>query len=159
MDRLETIRGLVDEIIAKMQDEQTRKFAYIHTYGVCQATTTLALIRHMSIELPCISAMLHDIAVYAQNCPHKTHAQASAVYAKTLLEDTNLFTKDEIDRIIHTISLHSNKMSRQDDPMSELLKDADTLQHYLYNPKIEVSSKDSYRLYYILESLKEMQTK
>lgn len=45
MDRLELIREKVDQEINKLQKEETRKFAYIHTYGVAQAAALLATIR------------------------------------------------------------------------------------------------------------------
>ena len=110
MDRLELIREQTDAVIQKLVKEEERKFAYIHTYGVAQAAAMLATLRKLDVELCCIAAMLHDIALYAQNCPHLGHAQRSAEYA-------------------------------------------DVLQHYLYNPKIELSEKDKVRLFYLLEDL------
>ena len=66
----------------------------------------------------------------------------------------NVFNEEEIQIIVYMISLHSNKMVRHDGVMAELLKDADVLQHYLYNPRIELSDKDKVRLFYLLETLK-----
>ena len=162
MDRLELIREQTDAVIQKLVKEEERKFAYIHTYGVAQAAAMLATLRKLDVELCCIAAMLHDIALYAQNCPHLGHAQRSAEYAKLLLEKMGssmqvvadqLFSEEEIRILTHVISVHSDKMNRHDGPISELLKDADVLQHYLYNPKIELSEKDKVRLFYLLEDL------
>lgn len=153
MDRLELIRGIVDNEIGKLQNEEERKFAYIHTYGVAQAAAFLAKKRKLSIEIACISAMLHDISMYTMNCPHAIHAQESAKYAKKILEDTKEFTEDEINIITHVIAVHSNKTERHDGPISELLKDADVVQHYFYNTNIPLAQKDNYRLFYILEEL------
>ena len=153
MDRLELIREQSDAIIQKLNKEEERKFAYIHTYGVAQAAAMLATIRKLDVELCCIAAMLHDISLYALNCPHAGHAQRSAEYAKGLLEKLEVFSEEEIRILTHMISVHSDKMTRHDGPMSELLKDADVLQHYLYNPKIELSEKDKVRLFYLLEDL------
>lgn len=50
-------------------------------------------------------------------------------------------------------------MSRTDSRFAEMLKDSDVLQHYLYNPNIELQEKDRYRLYYLLEDLKKMHQK
>ena len=75
MDRLELIREQTDAVIQKLVKEEERKFAYIHTYGVAQAAAMLATLRKLDVELCCIAAMLHDIALYAQNCPHLGHAQ------------------------------------------------------------------------------------
>lgn len=153
MDRLELIREQTDAVIQKLVKEEERKFAYIHTYGVAQAAAMLATLRKLDVELCCIAAMLHDIALYAQNCPHLGHAQRSAEYAKLLLEKMEVFSEEEIRILTHVISVHSDKMNRHDGPISELLKDADVLQHYLYNPKIELSEKDKVRLFYLLEDL------
>ncbi len=90
MDRLELIREQTDAVIQKLVKEEERKFAYIHTYGVAQAAAMLATLRKLDVELCCIAAMLHDIALYAQNCPHLGHAQRSAEYAKLLLPFTKL---------------------------------------------------------------------
>ena len=146
MDRLELIREQTDAVIQKLVKEEERKFAYIHTYGVAQAAAMLATLRKLDVELCCIAAMLHDIALYAQNCPHLGHAQRSAEYAKLLLGKMEVFSEEEIRILTHVISVHSDKMNRHDGPISELLKDADVLQHYLYNPKIELSEKDKVRL-------------
>ena len=78
MDRLELIREQTDAVIQKLIKEEERKFAYIHTYGVAQAAAMLATLRKLDVELCCIAAMLHDIALYALNCPHLGHAQRSA---------------------------------------------------------------------------------
>lgn len=153
MDRLELIREQTDAVIQKLVKEEERKFAYIHTYGVAQAAAMLATLRKLDVELCCIAAMLHDIALYALNCPHLGHAQRSAEYAKQLLEQMEVFSEEEIRILTHVISVHSDKMNRHDGPISELLKDADVLQHYLYNPKIELSEKDKVRLFYLLEDL------
>lgn len=156
MDRLELVREQVDRIIAALQKEEMRKFAYIHTYGVAQAAAMLAKVRKLDVELSCIAAMLHDIALYAQNCPHKQHAQKSAEYAQTLLQKLDVFTAEEIQLIVNVIGVHSDKLVRHDGPYSEMLKDADVLQHYLYNVNIDLSEKDKVRLFYLLEDLRKL---
>lgn len=154
MDRLEYIRGIVDKEIASLQSEDDRKFAYVHTYGVAQAAAMLAIVRKVDVELACIAAMLHDISIYALNCAHSKHALKSSVYAKTILEESKLFKEEEITILTNVIAVHSDKMKRDDGKVSELLKDADVLQHYLYNVNIPLSQRDNYRLFYLLEALK-----
>lgn len=157
MDRLELIRTKVDAEIAKIQKEETRKFAYIHTYGVAQAAALLATIKNADVELACIAAMLHDIALYAENCPHAQHALRSSLYAEKLLKETGAFNEEEIQIIRNVIAVHSDKMNRHDGTISEIIKDADVLQHYLYNVNIKLSEKDNYRLFYLLEALEKIQ--
>lgn len=159
MDRLELIREKVDQEINKLQKEETRKFAYIHTYGVAQAAALLATIRKADVELACIAAMLHDIALYTENCPHAVHAKRSSEYAEKLLNETKAFTEEEVQIIRNVIAVHSDKMSRHDGTISEILKDADVLQHYLYNVNIKLSEKDNYRLFYLLEALEKYRIK
>lgn len=151
MDRLEHIREIVDKEIQKIQKEEERKFAYIHTYGVAQIAAFLANKRKLPIELCCVAAMLHDIAIYALNCTHKEHTAKSALLAKQILEETKLFEEEEINMITHAIALHSNKKERHEGAFAELLKDADVAQHYFYNVNIPLPEKSSFRLFYILE--------
>lgn len=154
MDRLEVIRGIVDQKIDAIHDPVTRRLAYIHTYGVAQNCASLAIRRHADIEICCIAGMLHDISLYAENHPHSGHAQRSAVLSKEILNEIGIFTTDEIMIITHAINEHSDKMKRDDGVVTEILKDADVLQHYLYNVKIELAPKDNFRLFYLLEELR-----
>ncbi|MEG0468390.1 HD domain-containing protein [Amedibacillus sp. YH-ame6] len=153
MDRLEIIRGIVDQYIASIQDESTKKFAYIHTYGVSQSCAMLAIRRHANVELACIAGMLHDIARYAENHPHVGHAKRSAILSKQILEELAIFTESEIQILTNAIFQHSDKMLRDGGEISEILKDGDVLQHYLYNVNIELSPKDKFRLFYLLEEI------
>lgn len=153
MDRLEQIRMKADQMIAQLAQEGERKFAYIHLYGVSQLAALLAIIRHVDIELCQIAAMLHDIAVYAYNVAQKDHAQRSARLAQTILTENGDFTAKEIQTITHAIAVHSDKQVREDNAYAEVLKDADVLAHYLYNPNIPMSEQDQVRLYYLLEKL------
>lgn len=156
MDRLEMIRMKVDKIISKLANEETRKFAYLHSYGVSQCAIYLSIVRGLDIELAGIAGMLHDIAVYAENCAHKVHANRSAVIAKDILEESKAFNEEEIIAITNAIALHSDKLTRTDTRFAEMLKDADVLQHYLYNPNMPMQDREKYRLFYLLEDLKKL---
>lgn len=153
MNRLEYIRAEIDCLLNSLQDSEQRKFAYLHLYSVSQCATLLALKRKEDVELCSIAAMLHDIAIYCDNCPHREHAQKSSLRAKTMIDESKLFDEREAQLIIHAIAHHSDKMNKEDGNFAELLKDADVLAHYLYNIAIPVSEKDKVRLYYILEEI------
>lgn len=159
MDRLELVRVEADKIISKLANEDTRKFAYLHSYGVSQCAIYLSIVRGLDIELAGIAGMLHDIAVYAENCPHKVHAQRSAMLSKTILHDMKQFSEEEIIAITNAIALHSDKLTKTDTRFAEMLKDADVLQHYLYNPNMPLQDKEKYRLFYLLEDLKKLHEK
>lgn len=150
MNRLEYIRTIVDQELSVIQKQDTKKYAYIHLYGVCQCAAYLAIKRNLNIELAGISAILHDISTYTENCPHKQHAQRSAVYANKLLINTNLFNEEEITIITNAIADHSNKETYTNNLYNELLKDSDLLQEYLYDPS---NMTPSTRLVNLLKNL------
>lgn len=159
MDRLELVRVEVDRLISKLQNEEDRKFAYLHLYGVAQFAAMLAINKNVSTEICGIAAMLHDISMYALNSGRKNHADKSAEYAKELLENLKVFKEEEILIITNAISKHSNKLSKSDGIYAEILKDADVLAHYLYNTQIPVPEGDKVRLFYLLEYVKNVRTK
>lgn len=159
MDRLEKIRMEVDGLLKQLHQESDRKFAYLHLYGVSQFATMLALIRKADPQLCAVAAMLHDISMYACNSGTHNHAKKSADFAKELLQKSALFSTEEIREIVHAIKVHSNKACKEDGMMAEILKDADVLAHYLYNPNIPMSDKDRVRLYYVLETFTEKEKK
>lgn len=153
MDRLEMIRLKVDQMIQALADENDRKFAYIHLYGTSQFAALLAIKRRADVTIAAVAAMLHDIASYTYNVGEATHAKKSAETAQMLLTESKLFQENEIKMIVHAILVHSDKQTKDDNIYAEILKDADVLSHYFYNPKIEISDKERVRLYYLLETL------
>lgn len=157
MDRLEQIRIKADAIIEQMASSEERKLAYVHLYGTSMFAGMLANLRHLDGELCQIMAMLHDLAVYASNPPQKKHAQKGAELAEQLLKKEGSFTAAQIQLIIHAIAVHSDKQLKDDSPYAELLKDADVLAHYFYNPQIPIHDREQVRLYYVLEELRKGQ--
>ena len=95
----------------------------------------LAKCRGLDIELCATAGMLHDLSSY-ESGDSTNHAQRSAARAKELLAESGDFSSNEISAIAQAIFTHSSK-DQVDDPMAELLKDADVLQHYLYNPSLK----------------------
>jgi hypothetical protein len=63
---------------------------------------------------------------------------------KEILNELHLFENNEIDIICEAIYNHSSK-GKQHDPFSEVLIDADVLQHYLYNPLFDVAEHEKLR--------------
>ena len=144
MNRIEKIRETVDEILLNMIDSEERRCAYIHLYGVAQACAILSMKRNEDVELAVIAGMLHDIYSYA-NMDSCDHAHKGAEMAKDILERSGLFTEEEQDKICTSIYNHSDK-GVVHDPLSEILKDADVMQHYMYNPLFEVKQLETARL-------------
>lgn len=136
-DRIEMIREIVDEILVHMSDPVERRCAYVHLYGVAQACAMLALKRGENTELAIIAGMLHDIATY-KTMNSADHAHKSAEMAQEIMEGLPLFTPAETDAVCAAIYAHSDKHLAHP-ALTEILIDADVLQHCIYNPFLPVS--------------------
>ena len=143
MNRIETVRKVVDGILLNITDDEERRCAYIHLYGVSQACAILAAKRGGNAELAVISGMLHDIYTYAA-MDSADHAHKGAIMAKELLTDMDIFDDNEIDMICTAIYNHSDKKAVHDS-MDELLKDTDVMQHALYDPTSVVKNDERER--------------
>lgn len=149
--RLESVRIIVDEMLKKMDDTNERRCAYLHLYGVSQAATILALKRGLDPEIAAITGMLHDYYSYATGI-RELHGQNTAEMLRPTLRNMDIFTKEEQEIIRSAIFHHSDKGSIHSE-YDELMKDADVLQHYLYNVDKKVSFQNTTRLKKILHEL------
>ena len=143
MNRIEKVREAVDEIILNMSDLEERRCAYLHLYGVSQACALLALKRKENVELATIAGMLHDIYSYVK-MNSQDHAHKGAEMARDILDSLDIFTEDEKELICTAIYNHSDK-SMIHSWLDEILKDADVMQHVLYNPLFNVKEHEQKR--------------
>lgn len=143
--RIERVRELVDEILLNMSDPTERRCAYLHLYGVAQACALLALKREENVELAVIAGMLHDIYSYSA-MDSQDHAHKGAQMAHQLLTSSDLFNKEEINSICTAIYNHSDKANIHTS-LDEVLKDADVMQHVLYNPLFEIKEHEQQRFH------------
>jgi len=134
MNRLESVRHLVDRILHSGSDPEACRSGFVHLYGVSAAATLLAHLRGLDAELAAVAGMLHDVAAY-ETGEEEDHAARSAERARELLTDLGGFAAEEIGAIVRAIACHSEKGSI-DTAFAELLKDADVLQRYLYDPAV-----------------------
>jgi len=144
MNRLEGIRKIVDGILIEQSDLEERRCGFVHLYGVSSICSLLALKRGLNVELCAIVGMLHDISSY-KNGYSVDHSKLGSIEARKILKDTNCFNDNEIDIICNSISNHSDKHN-VDNVYDEILKDADVLQHYLYNTNFQIEQKEKNRL-------------
>lgn len=149
MERLEKVRGIVDDILRRQRDEDNSRCGFVHLYGVSTTGIILALKRGLDLHLCATAGMLHDISSYETGDP-TDHARHSAVEAEKVLRGTGLYSEDEIAAVYDTICHHSSKGEIHGE-MAECLKDADVFQHYLYNPTPD--SVPQGRLKNVLEEL------
>ena len=149
VDRIEKVRIIVDEILLNMKDVEERRCAYLHLYGVAQACAMLALKRNENVELAIIAGMLHDIYSYA-NMDSDNHAHKGAEMARSILDILNIFNEDEKDLICAAIWNHSDK-STVHGWLDEILKDADVMQHVLYNPLLDIKEQEQKRFSFLMK--------
>lgn len=151
MDRIEKVRQIVDGIVLNMTDHEERRCAYLHLYGVAQACALLSIKRKENVELAVIAGMLHDIYSYA-TMDSQDHAHKGAVMARNILESLSIFSEEEKDIICSAIYNHSDK-SNIHGPLDEILKDADVMQHVLYNPLFEIKPHEQKRYDFLKKEL------
>ena len=133
--RIDSVRKLLDDDLKLINDEEIKRCAYVHLYGVGQAAAFLAMKRGYdknTAELADVAGMLHDYAKYIYN-EEENHAEKSANCAREVLSKIPEFSISEIDQICEAIFNHSDK-KEIGTYFDEILKDADEMQHYFRNP-------------------------
>ncbi|GFZ33226.1 hypothetical protein CSC2_37520 [Clostridium zeae] len=147
-NRIEKLRKYIDEILINMRDTEERRCGYLHLYGVSQACAMIALKRNQDVELATMVGMLHDLHSY-KTMNTENHAEHGAVLARQILEELSLTTDNETDLICSAIRNHSSKATIHS-AFDEVLKDADVLQHCLYNPLFPVMEHEKCRFQNLL---------
>ena len=133
MNRLENLRRHIDHLLFQLDGEPCRN-GFIHLYGVSVFAVLLARKRGSDEEIAAACGMLHDLWTYTSG-DSVDHAVHSAHMAQRILAEIGGFSKAEIEDISLAILYHTNKQEIHD-PLAELLKDADVLQHHFYNPAL-----------------------
>ena len=141
-NRLELLRRKIDKIVMGGDPDHVRTYIS-HMYGVARFCTLLALKRNLDTELATTCGMLHDI-FYMSGGTTDDHAAKGAVQAEKILRDMKLYSDDEIKIITTAIARHSDKKAFHG-PYDELLKDADVMDHCLYNAAFPVEEKEKER--------------
>ena len=136
--RLDEVRSLLDPIIKAIPDEEAKRGAYVHLYGVGLMASLLALKRGHSreeAELAEIAGMLHDLLTYVDRSEDTDdHAHKCADHAReTILNRLEQFSDEEKEIIYLGIYNHSDKHVAGN-WFEEIIKDADAAQHALRNP-------------------------
>lgn len=135
-NRLERLRNEIDKIIFKEKSDRIRMYIS-HMYGVAQFCTLLAMKRNLDVELATTCGMLHDI-FYMSGGVSDNHAAKGAAQAETILKAMGLYRDDEIKTVTTAILRHSDK-THIHEPYDELLKDADVMDHCLYNTAFPIA--------------------
>lgn len=144
MNRLERVREIVVKLLTRTANPDDKLCAFVHLYGVSATAILLARIRGLDEEIAGIAGMLHDLASYETGDPIN-HGPRSAARARQILRSISEFSEEEIEHIQSAIARHSDKETVHG-PYEELLKDADVLQHDLYNPGLEAHPRHAERM-------------
>ena len=138
--RIDTIRELVDGMLRQLGDETLKRDGSFHLYGTGMLATMLALKRGHDVtyaEAANVAGILHDFTKYRdyekKNKSTEDHAHLCEPVAREILQQSGCFSKEETDAICLAIYHHSDKANVHGE-MEEILKDADSLQHWLRNP-------------------------
>ena len=143
MSRLKELRKYVDTELNKMEDADKRTSAIAHLYGVSLAATMIAKKRGTDPEIASMAAMLHDLHAYKTGS-YDDHAHKGADLARKILGELKLTDEAETDVICSAIYHHDDKLVT-DDPMDEILKDADVIDHCLKDLSKPVKEKEQAR--------------
>ncbi|MGN0403200.1 MAG: HD domain-containing protein [Acetatifactor sp.] len=133
--RIDYVREILDRDLKAIPDEEIKRCAYVHLYGVGQAAALIAMKRgygRKNAELAETAGMLHDYVKYIYN-EEENHAEKSAICAREILEKIPEYTEEDITCVCEAIHNHSKKREKGN-PFDEILKDADEMQHYFRNP-------------------------
>lgn len=144
MNRIEELRRTIDQILHKNKDIENRRCSFIHLYGVSSICGLLALKRNLDPEIALAIGMLHDISSYITNDP-TDHNKYSEIEAEKILKGSTLFSLEEVTIITQAIFNHRDKQNIHDQ-YDELIKDADVLQHFLYNSSLPTFEHERDRL-------------
>lgn len=139
MNRIEQLRQYIDAILVDIKDIDERRCSYVHLYGVAQSCAMIATRRGLDAELVTMAGMLHDFYLYKnyENQDFTDHGRRGSIFVRSILEELMLTTVEETDIICSGIANHCDK-DKTDSAFDEVVKDADVLQHCLYNITLPV---------------------
>ena len=139
-NRIAALREHIDAVLLTMPDALERRCAYVHLYGVAQACTLIAMKRGANAELATMAGMLHDFYAFKYKDPGN-HGPKGALLAREVLDELKLTSPEETDMICTAIHNHSDKNGGFD-AFTEILIDADVMQHCLYDITMPVAERE-----------------
>ena len=142
-DRIATLREYINGVLSNMPQISEWQIPFIHLYGVAQACALIALKRGEDAELATMAGMLHDFYTYKFR-DFTDHAARGALLAREVLNELKLATPEETDMICMAIHNHSSKEGKFD-AFTEILIDADVMQHCLYDITVPVAAREQDR--------------
>ena len=137
------IKDLQKQVLKVLADTDEPMIAMAHLHGVSLAAVMIAKKRGLDPELAAMAGLLHDLWAYKSGS-YDDHARLGADYARKVLGKMEIVTSDETDIICDAVWHHDDK-ANVDSIFAEVLKDADVIDHCLFDPTREVKEKERTR--------------
>ena len=139
--RLNRILSLIQkriQILSETEREIPIVWSTMHMYTTVQLAKLIAIQRKLDPELAGLVCAFHDIYSLLTG-KYKDHGILAEKYIREIIAEYNeiareelpLITIAEIECIISSAKVHSEKMIKEENEYSELLKDVDSLDSYL----------------------------
>ena len=134
MNQISAVQAYVNGIFEAMEDPQERRAAHIHLFSVAQHCALLAAKRGLDAELATAIGLLHDVYSYRTGVLNDLHGPNGAEMVRVAFkrELSGVFTEEEQILIRSALYHHSDK-AHVHDAYDEVLKDADLMNHWLYD--------------------------
>lgn len=140
--RLNRIITIIQEKVMTLTEEGRELpivWSVMHMYSTMQMAKLLALKRNIDPELAGLAGIFHDIytLLTGKTEDHGIHAKSFILeiiddYNNKRRETLSEITSKEVNDIISAIEVHSDKINQSENPLVELLRDADCLDSYLH---------------------------
>ncbi len=127
------LHRVIEESVAKIPDgerQQPADWERIHSASCARLGTMLALERDVDPILAGVACACHDYGRILTGV-QKDHAERGFEPVQEFLRGLEYFTEDEILQIATAVKNHSSKALIQD-PLSEIVKDADVIDFYQF---------------------------
>lgn len=125
------VRLLIESDVPDSDRDSSIAWEIKHQAGVTQMARLLAARRGLDADIAAAGALLHDIYVIVTGS-YDNHAVRGGPIAEMMLGDVGLSDPIAREKILLMVTHHSAKDVYEEDPYTELGKDVDTLDCFLY---------------------------
>lgn len=134
MERYRKAQAYSNSIISEIADDRFRAIAYSHSCGVAELCALIAAKRGLDFELARTIGLLHDVYRWRTGTSRLHGINGAEMLRVAFKRELNgVFDERERTLILSAVYHHSDK-EHVHDPYDEMLKDADAMNHYLYDP-------------------------
>ena len=140
-DRIKILREYIDGVLLARPIIPQWQHPCAHLHSVALTCALIALKRGEDAELATMAGMLHDFYTYKYKKDFDEHGPKGAVLAREVLAELGLTSEEETEMICTAIHNHSDKQG-EFDAFTEILIDADVMQHCLYDITMPVADRE-----------------